>query len=193
MYYSLVLLYRQWCFIFLQGLSALITSNPNISGSNNIFKHSEKVHEVVGKWSELYKHQTTVEDLLVDEGENATIETRALSVIINKTIYQTCSWVRLHCFCYCEDHHIFIWFLCSCKQCWIQMIGSTALLLLNSREQWLNCSSLAQSSLWETHSVSSQVIPQWTAGMMRLHSRRQQSYHHWVPSTVRNWPTLYNI
>ena len=77
---------------------SFITSNPNISGSESPIEHFKKVLRVAQNLSELYDHQTTVQDLLEEEGENATIETRALSVVISKTLQQTCSWVRTHHF-----------------------------------------------------------------------------------------------
>ena len=64
-------------------------------------EYKEQVNKVAVKLAELYDHQTTVRDLLDDEEDNdASIETRALSVINNKIIHQTCTWVRLNaCFC----------------------------------------------------------------------------------------------
>ena len=37
--------------------------------------------------------RNTVNDLLQAEGENPTVKTKALSVIINKTSEQACEWV----------------------------------------------------------------------------------------------------
>ena len=59
--------------------------------------HHNRVLGVAQNLSELLDYQTTVQDLLEEEGDNATIETQALSVIISKTLQQTCSWVRTHC------------------------------------------------------------------------------------------------
>ena len=71
----------------------------------------EQVNKVAVKLAELYDHQTTVQDLLDDEEDNASIETRALSVINNKIIHQTCTWVRLNaCFCIKTTTHSFVHF-----------------------------------------------------------------------------------
>ena len=78
---------------------------------NRITESKEQVNKVAVKLAELYDHQTTVQDLLDDEEDNASIETRALSVINNKIIHQTCTWVRLNaCFCIKTTTHSFVHF-----------------------------------------------------------------------------------
>ena len=64
-----------------------------VAGDHNA---TEAITDIALNLSELFDHQTTVQNLLEEEGENATIETKALSVIISKTLQQTCSWVRTH-------------------------------------------------------------------------------------------------
>ena len=137
------MLWWWWYFIILQGPSPIANSPDTY----------HKIIEVALNLGQLYDHQTTVQDLLEEEGENATIETQALSVVISKTLQQTCSWVRTQCSFYTNT--VTIWCIFSCKQCGVT--SSTALLPLNLREQWLNYSSGVQPGLWEIRSVHSQM------------------------------------
>ena len=93
-------------------------------------EYKEQVNKVAVKLAELYDHQTgTVQDLLDDEEDNVSIEARAFSVINNKIIHQTCTWVRLNaCFCIKTTTHSCAFFY-SCKQS--GLTNSTALLQLN--------------------------------------------------------------
>ena len=43
--------------------------------------------------TELLELQTLVNQVLEEEGENASIETNALSAILNQTCEQACKWV----------------------------------------------------------------------------------------------------
>ena len=44
--------------------------------------------------TDLLELQTTVNQVLEEEGENASVETKARSIIVNKTFEQACKWVR---------------------------------------------------------------------------------------------------
>ena len=48
---------------------------------------------MIARMAELMELRNTVNDLLQAEGESATVKTKALSVIINKTSEQACEWV----------------------------------------------------------------------------------------------------
>ena len=110
----------------MQSPSDVIINSGSIESRRDL---KEQVNKVAVKLAELYDHQTTVQDLLDDEEDNASIETRALSVINNKIIHQTCTWVRLNaCFCIKTTTHSCAFFY-SCKQS--GLTNSTALLQLN--------------------------------------------------------------
>lgn len=56
---------------------------------------NENVTDVITKLGELLELQTTVYDVVLQEGENVTVHMEALSVIVNKTLEQACQWVRI--------------------------------------------------------------------------------------------------
>ena len=53
------------------------------------------VTDIASKMTELFDLHKTVVEILEEEGENATIEMNALSVILNKTLQHARSWVRI--------------------------------------------------------------------------------------------------
>ena len=53
------------------------------------------VTNIASKMTELFNLHNTVMEILEEEGENATIEMKALSVILNKTLQHAHSWVRI--------------------------------------------------------------------------------------------------
>ena len=53
------------------------------------------VTNIASKMTELFDLHNTVMEILEEEGENATIEMKALSVILNKTLQHARSWVRI--------------------------------------------------------------------------------------------------
>ena len=60
---------------------------------NNDFQFN--VTNIASKMTELFDLHNTVMEILEEEGENATIEMKALSVILNKTLQHARSWVRI--------------------------------------------------------------------------------------------------
>ena len=50
---------------------------------------------MTAKLAELLELQTTINQMLQEEGENATMQTKALSIIAKKTFEQACQWVNI--------------------------------------------------------------------------------------------------
>ena len=61
----------------------------------NSLSHQEKsmVLTMTRQMTELLELQTLVNQVLEEEGENASIETKARSAIVIKTFEQACKWV----------------------------------------------------------------------------------------------------
>ena len=60
---------------------------------------SSGYENLINKMTELVTVQVNVNQLLLEEGgrDNATVETRTMSAIVNKTLEQACKWVRHNC------------------------------------------------------------------------------------------------
>ena len=73
----------------------LVTGNKsqltNKSYTNNDFKLD--VINLASKMAELFSLKNTIDDILMDDAENATAETKALSKILDSTFQEACSWV----------------------------------------------------------------------------------------------------
>ena len=75
----------------------MVTGNESLltnkSYPNNNFNFKSNVTNLASKMAELFSLKNTVDDILMDDAENATVETKALSKILDNTFQEACSWV----------------------------------------------------------------------------------------------------
>ena len=73
----------------------VVTGNKSLltNKSYDNFEFASQVTNLASNMSELFSLKNTVDDILMDDAENATVETKALSKILDSTFQEACSWV----------------------------------------------------------------------------------------------------